>query len=131
MSDLSIVIVHGKTFVGRATNSTSPEAHRMVLVDALELQAAPVQTPRGLAIATNAFPISMLASLTVLPISDGAIVVDVDSLSKADRRTIEQAVDGGRRMVSQMRASQAGILVPQPGAMPGATPANGSRGKVR
>ena len=79
---------------------------------AYELEAGIVQGPRGeTGIAHRCVPICWLPSADCVRIPEGAPVVSVSSLSRADQDTLARAVEQCRQVIGQMRAAQSGIVV--------------------
>ncbi len=105
ISEWSIVMAAGKTFVGKLDD--------YVLSPAYELQAGMVPAPNGqIARMMLVTPVMGFASLTKLPIpAQGALVYRVASLSRQEQGDLAKAVANAENIVQAMRAQQSGLVL--------------------
>jgi len=116
-----IAIAHGKTLVGLPTSD--PESRPpLKLLPVYELiammqlvQSRPDQPPQLMTM-RQCFPLLTFPSIRVVTVPDNAIVIEVEMLSRQERRELGKAVEGCEHMIGAMRAHDAGIVLAPPGA---------------
>jgi len=111
-----IAIVHGMRLVGQLA--------RGVLEPCYELQVQMGPDGQGnMAIAHSSLPMCLLPSWKRVALANGALVQNVDELSRADRETIFRAIKAGEQVAGRLRSAQSGIVpasaVPKGAGLPG------------
>lgn len=62
--------------------------------------------------AYRALPLLFLSSVTSVHVSDGACTLEISTLSRLERKTLESAVLQADDLVRQLRAQDSGLVVP-------------------
>lgn len=114
ISDWSIIMAAGKSFVGHLTGNG-------VLRPAYELQAGIVPAPNGqIARVLMAAPVLGFASLSQLALpSQGCITHAVSSLSPEEAKDLAGAVSQAEQIVQAMRAKSSGLVIAGADMLPG------------
>jgi hypothetical protein len=81
-----------------------------------EIKPVMRQTRQDAAILHAVFPIALLSSLDSIDLPANCLVVQVDSLSHTERRSLAAGVEHAEAMVREMRAAEAGVILAPAGA---------------
>lgn len=112
-----IVIAHGKTFLGKWSESEPRLSPAYELVTVMQMvQPDPRQAPQLMTI-RQATPVLTFPSLRSVPCAIGTtIVFQIAELSSKERRELAASVEACEQLMGAMRAQESGLVLPPPGA---------------
>jgi len=111
-----IAVAHGMRFVGKLSRGILSPVYE------LQVQMGP-DGKGGLVIGHTSLPICLLPSWKAVALPNGALIQNVDELSRSDRDVVFRAIASGEQMAGGLRTSQSGIVqassVPKGAGLPG------------
>jgi len=105
-----VIVLGGRTLIGLL------DARGVFVEPVYELQAQIVQQGQQMGIAHQVLPVMLLASVRRIKLPIERTVIECETLSVPERRSIWAAVQRCEEMIGQMRAADAGLTVVPAGA---------------
>jgi hypothetical protein len=109
-----IALVHGRTLIGRPKDRDLDPVYELQALMQF-VQPRPDQPPQLMTM-RQVLPLLTYASLRRISLPADAVLIQVASLSKQERRELAKSVEACEQMIGAMRAQESGIVLPPPGS---------------